>query len=454
MQPKYEFMTNIFKIRREERWMALVALLFFVFLNALMIYAHYQSFTKGGPRMGYFSLFTNKLHFSGYDPAAYLTLSKWNVYYNPYRHPLISLFLYPLACLNNLIIDHYSYNAAMFFMAGVMVVCSVYSVIFMYRVFRDVIEVSKAESRILVVLMFSFCSIMTASMSPDHFMISLFFLSMTLYIAGLCLKESRSMKWYQTAGLYILTSGVTLTNGAKSLLSGWFTNGWRFFRIKHLLGACVVPTVFLLGMAYWQEQAFVIPNQERGKRIEMERMKNDSAFAQRVRLEQAHDKEVRGKSGSDIKIFKWGDTSTPRMKSAVENLFGESILLHQDYLLGDIYTGRPVFVSYRSVWHYMLIGVVVLLFLGGLFCGIRQKFLLMTLSWVAVDFVIHFVFGFGLNEVYIMGCHWIFLIPVAMAYLLKGVRERTRTVLGGVMALLATFLLFYNGSLIVGYMLK
>ena len=51
-------------IRKEERPLALVALVVFVVLNAMLIYNHYDSFTRGA-HVGFWSVFYNHLGMSG-----------------------------------------------------------------------------------------------------------------------------------------------------------------------------------------------------------------------------------------------------------------------------------------------------------------------------------------------------------------------------------------------------
>jgi hypothetical protein len=49
--------------------------------------------------------------------------------------------------------------------------------------------------------------------------------------------------------------------------------------------------------------------------------------------------------------------------------------------------------------------------------------------------------GFGLNEVYIMSAHWIFVLPLAMTFLFKNLAPSLR-VRGGVGLLLLLFTLY------------
>ena len=69
----------------------------------------------------------------------------------------------------------------------------------------------------------------------------------------------------------------------------------------------------------------------------------------------------------------------------------------------------------------------------------------MCLSCFAFDMFIHLILGFGINEVFIMSPHFMFVLPVATAYLLRDVSARWLRI--GI-ALLALYLLIYNGYLL------
>ena len=138
----------------------------------------------------------------------------------------------------------------------------------------------------------------------------------------------------------------------------------------------------------------------------------------------------------------------------MEGLFGESIALHKDYLLGDIYLGRPLVVHYHNPLNYIINGLVVLLFMAGIVVGIRRRVILMLLSWFGVDVFIHVVLGFGINEVYINGTHWMFFIPIAIACLYRlRMPERALQALRLTVMAITIFLWSYNSYLIASYML-
>jgi hypothetical protein len=148
------------------------------------------------------------------------------------------------------------------------------------------------------------------------------------------------------------------------------------------------------------------------------------------------------------------DMSISRSESLVENVFGESLILHREHLLEDIHSHRPIFVKYQTPVPYIIEGIIVILLCMGFWMGRRSAFLWLTASWVACDAFIHLVMGFGLNEVYIMAAHWAFIIPICIGYIIRNCKEKYLPYLRGTLAVITIFLFFYNSTLIFEYLTR
>ena len=151
--------------------------------------------------------------------------------------------------------------------------------------------------------------------------------------------------------------------------------------------------------------------------------------------------------------MRWTDITSDRAEAIVENLFGESIQLHEQHLLKDVFRSRPVIVHYDHWWQYTIEGIVAVLFIIGIWCGRRSRFLWLALSFFALDMLLHVGLGFGLNEVYIMSAHWIYVIPLSVAFLLKAAAPKLRRALIAGLVMLTLWLFAYNITLIAHYLL-
>ena len=468
---------SIFRIQKEERWLVLAFVLVSGFLHACCIYCFSDSFLQESIDNG--GVFYSHFHMSGYDPITYAVVTHWDVTYQVFRHPLLAWMVYPLFLLNNGLIALTGYNLVQFLLAALLLVCNSYSVVFLYRIFKDIIGVRHCDAILLTAFFYGFAHIMVASIVADHFTLSMFLLLLTLYIAGRWMREGREMTILQTLVLFVVTAGVTLSNGVKILIDALFVNGKRFFRPKYLLLAVILPAALLWLFAVWENQTYIVPK-EKAQRIaqqEKARVAREQAYQefmdttsimspeekQRVfekQYQQRLHKEAKARWESMHKglpiqsknvFMRWTDVTSPRWDSMVENLFGESLMLHQDHLLEDTMGSRPMIVRYRWWICYAVEGVIVLLWLTGLWLGRKSRFLWMAMAGFAFDMIIHLVLGFGLNEVYIMASHWAFVLPVGIAFLLKSPHLRRLT--SYILLLLTVFLWLYNGVLLVGYLL-
>ena len=445
---------HIFKIQKEERWLALIIFALLAILNGLVIAKYNAPFTQ--ITNDYYKNFIRHFCVSGFDPLTYWVLSDWSAAYNVYRHPLLAFYMYVPYLINMGLMKLTGYNCALYIAVIIQMFCAFYSMVFLYRIFREVIELGKWASHALTLLFFSFGYVMVSAIVPDHFVISMLLLILALYVSGRRMKNHHDFKIWQSVLYFLLTAGTSLNNGLKIFFSALFVNGKRFFRPKHLLLAVILPAGLLWGFCYWEYRTYVWPNEMARKeaKAKKEAAKKDSIQkAKQLAKEKAKKKRgpKQGTPLTKVGFMSWTDISTSRTESVVENLMGESIQLHSDYLLGDELRHRPMIVKYRYWWNYAVEGAISLLFLAGIWYGRKSKYLWLVLSYFALDMVLHIGLGFGINEVYIMTAHWIYALPIAMGFLIKNAPIRFRKYLVGIVAAIALYLTIYNGSLIVGY---
>lgn len=472
---------RMFRIKKGEAIPAILALVVYICLNGLVIYHYADKFMK--PTKAFWSLFVKNFNISGFDPLTYYVMSTWNPAYNIYRHPLLAFFVYPLSLLNGWLMDITGINLVQYIVAAILLFIVFYSFIFMIRICRDIIGVKNTDAIILSSMLFSFAYVMVAYIVPDHFAPSMFLLLMALYVCGVKIRDNKKLDGWQTMLMFLFTAGVTLSNGIKIFIDALFVDGKRFFRPRYFLFAVLIPSAVIWGVARWEYKTLKYPEDK--KRFELKKKKSeekkakeyaafrdttsikdsteakkafDSIMKQRIRAKYIADHRApgythKGKPIANGEFSSWTDISTPRWESAVENLFGESIQLHKDYLLGDTLRGRPVLVYYNNAINYTVEFIFVVLFITGIWFGRRSRFLWMALCGFSFDMFLHVVLGFGLNEVYIMGAHWLFVMPIAMAYIFKAVDNKKLIFMRGLIGFLTVYLLAYNLSLLVPYLL-
>ena len=485
---------DIFKIKKEERWLALGIFLALAILNGVVIARYVGTFTLVTD--DYYKNFIRHFCVSGFDPLTYWVLSDWNAAYNVYRHPLLAFYMYIPYLINMGLMKLTGYNCALFIAVIIQMFCGFYATLFLQRIFREVLELDKATSSILTLLFFSFGYVMVTCIVPDHFVISMLLLILALYVSGRRIKHNHPLKIWQTVVYFVLTAGTSLNNGLKIFFSALFVNRKRFFRPKYLLLAVILPAALLWGFCRWEYRTFVWPvemarkemktKKAAEKKARQERMaqlkqikdsltkdsiqrglkiitpeeiaqkaKNDS-IQKAKQLARNEARKKRGpKQGAPImkgEFMNWTDATSSRTLSIVENLMGESIQLHQDYVLQDELRHRPMFVNYRYAFNYIVEALIIILFLAGIWAGRKSRYLWLVMSYFGLDMLLHIGLGFGLNEVYIMTGHWIYALPIAIGFLLKETRhQRYSLCLKSLLLTIGLFLLIYNGILIIGY---
>lgn len=445
---------NIFKVKKEERWLVFIMLAVFLTFNILLITSHYHVYTMGA-HGGFWSIFTKNFRMSGYDNWSWITISGMRIHFITSRHPLYLTFLYPLYLLNHWLIEVFGHNFAVYIMAAIIVLSAFYAAVFAYRIFREVMELRRFDSTLLTVLLFSFGHILIPSMVPDHFIVSMMFLLMTLYICGKKMKKGELLTAWQSLLLTFFTAGMATSNGAKIFLAGLFTNRKKFFTWKYICIGVILPCLLLIGIQQSQYYLLEVPQKAVISNIEkVKRQKDPKGVEEFYKKRNAWQKTHLGQTMSKESMLDWLDTSTPRTRTLVENFFGESIQLHQRYLLKDVAWDRPVFVTYNWITNYVIEAIMVVLFVLGIIFGYRKRFFQMLLAWFACDITLHLILGFGITEVYIMASGWAFIIPIGYGYLIKGLSHRYRQMLRGLLLVITIFLWAYNGGLTVNYLLN
>ena len=445
---------NIFKVKKEERWLAFAMLAVFVTFNAMVIASHYHVYTMEA-HGGFWSVFTKNFRMSGYDCWSWITVSGGRIHFVTSRHPLYLTFLYPLYLLNDWLIQNVGYNFAVYFMAVIIVFSAFYAVLFLYRVFREVLELRRKDARLLTLLLFSFGHVLIPTMVPDHFVISLMLLSLTLYITGKKMKKGQLLTAWQSLVLTFFTAGMATSNGVKTLLAGLFTNGKKVFTCKFISIGVVLPLLLLLGIQQSQYYLLEVPQQAVVSHIESETpKKNPQKVLEHKKQRDEWQRTHLGQPVGDGVITKLMDVSTPRIPTIVENFFGESIQLHQRSLLKDVSWERPIFVEYNWSLNYIIEAFVVLLFIVGIVFSYKQRFFKMLLAWFACDLTLHLILGFAVTEVYIMTSGWAFIIPISYGYLLKRLSMKWLKLARVALIMLTIYLWIYNAGQTVYYLMS
>ena len=128
---------GLFRIKPEERVQAMVALAVIVALNVLFIYRLHELFLQ-----------------PGFGPYTYMTVTDWDVVYETHRHPLLAFLIWPLWLLNQGLTWLTGVNCVQYVVALPVITCSLYSYIFLYRIFREIIGLRRDDAKLMTMFCF------------------------------------------------------------------------------------------------------------------------------------------------------------------------------------------------------------------------------------------------------------------------------------------------------------
>ena len=440
------------RLRREEWILGLVVLLLLVILNGMLIMKYDALFSVVCDDYG--KLLSYNYHLSGFDATTYSVLTEWGMKYDVLRHPLLPYLMGLPYGLNQLLISLFGVNGTLYIAAVIILFFAFCTTVILYRILRELVGVSKWDAVLLVMFFFSLAYVLVTYIATDHFGISLFLILWSLYLVGKSYQEGRLLSTWKSALLLLVTAGVTLTNGAKVCAAELIARGRGFFRWRYLLviSGC---WLFVIGLGVLEERIYVCPKEQEAQRYFQEHKVEMIQKARRDHERYKHAPWVihKGKPLGKGSLLKWTDYTTSRWETLKENVFGESLILHEEYVLDDVLTSyRPVLLSYRAVINYVIEGLLVILLLAGIWYGRRERLLWMCLLGILPDALMHLGLGFAINEIYIMSAHWVYVFPIAAACLLAKSRKRVADTLRVVIILLTVYLFIHNLGLIVDWM--
>ena len=447
---------NFLKKHKENILVAVVGLIIFATLNAIMLQYHYNLWTN--PKVGFWSAFWNRFEISGFDSYTYIIVSQWRPLYTLSRHPLLALMFWPLSELNGWLTAYYHTNFAIFLVAAVWILASMCSWMILYRIFRRLIVLTAWKSLLLTLYFFSFSHVMLTTFVPDHMTLTLPLLLLSLYLAGSAVKKGKLIPLWQTLLLAFVATGVTTTNVVKVVIAD-IASSWRKATKKVLslrLLAYAIPLAFIGIMYFYQLDTTQRREKERAETIIRKRSEKDSLFAKKIAESQEATKQLRANQIVNLSIVTNTEYHIDRLPSLVENVFGEGFMLHEDHVLKDANRERPVLVRYRHWSFYAIEGLIVGVFVLGAWYGRKERLMVAALLMFLFDMALHVGLNFASADVYIMTAHWAFVVPIATAFLMKRTEnnERADMLLSCTILFLTVFLFVHNLRLTIPYILS
>lgn len=375
-------------------------------------------------------LFIHKFPTMAFQLSGYDSVLPWHFHtpieaiHGTIRHTFLSILLAPFNLLYNIFDSNW-------FIVIFLSSLATLSFLYMYRILREVIELTPFESILYSIFLFSFGHILLMAVLPETYPISLCLLLISVYYTGSFLKNKDKYKFYKIFILFMLTAGTTTTNGIKILISILFV---KMPIKKRILQIFIAGSLFALS----------------GSAVYLVSNKIKAHYAITANIKDSTKNDSNTHTPGSLQFI---DKTSPIIETIKENFIGETILFH-DAEFKDVYHGRNVIKKYTSISDNIVIYSIIFIFIVSAIINRKNKFVQYLLCCWCVDIFIHLICRFGLNECYIFGSHWLYIIPIVIAVLAKQTRGYTHHFLNMYIVLATLFIGYNNLSKLTHYLLS
>ena len=260
--------------------------------------------------------------------------------------------------------------------------------VLIYRYLKQIVRISSRRALLLTGFTGCFFTTVVLSFTTESYPFSFFLLVFSLLMLSREYKLTGYIKGRTILFLSFLCGGITITNAAKPAMALFLNKApfWRKIRtgIKVML-PFVICVAVIMGFYTLKAKLF---NPEGPSPIETTGQLGQYFI---------HDETF----GKQALVDFWGNTiiSTP----LTQQLVGKEVVL------------RPS--EYLHSWNNAVIMFLLFLVTASALLNLKNKYVQLLLMYLSIDFVIHFIIRYGMNEAILFGGHWMFAVPILLGWL-------------------------------------
>lgn len=322
-------------------------------------------------------------------------------------HPLMVIFFYPFVIIGNLIAAVLGLKAKTILFLLLSSTAISLSCVYIYRYVREIVELGRNISLFFSLFFACFSTNLVLGFTPESFSLSAFFLSFSVYYYAHFMKKRQLPSFTSTAILSCFClGGVTITNFSKGVIPV------LFFRVKKI---DIVKRAFLLGVVFFaillSIHLFLYFTDGRNY-FQLILFHKDEFINYKLDV---------GSSQYWMRVFSkfWG----------APIFFPE--IVNNTFMVRSVY--RVVksvdVVDYAFWWQCAYVGLLTGMIIISFIKNYANRFVQVLFLLLLVDIVIHCVFQFGLSWPFLYGGHWVYCIPLILAWLYKNLEKRWANVL-------------------------
>lgn len=304
-------------------------------------------------------------------------------------HPLMMFMTMPFITLGNLLATLFGYKAKTVFLSFICSVLISFSIVYVYRYLREIIELSRNICYLLIAF-FAFTSTnLILSFTPESFTITSFFLSYTVYYYSYCIKNKKAVRLLSNTFFAVTLGGITITNFIKGIIPLFFVDDDKKIIVRKIFITGIIFSIIVL----WIQLQY--------------------DFISLIEMRLTGNISVPARGNIFERIFDW--------------LFSAPILFPAITMM-DINIDGLIFNAisldfYHRWWQYLFAVLLLTILFYSILKNYKNKFVVLILSFLAVDIIIHVLIRYGLRDAFIYGGHWVFFVPLLLGWLYRSLEK-------------------------------
>lgn len=306
-------------------------------------------------------------------------------------HPFFFGITYPIVYVCNLLVLIF-HTIKIKTVIVTFICCSLISStnVFVYRYLFNVLEMKRVESCLITLFYGLFSTNLILCFTFESFTFSSYILSFAVYYYSLKIKENKKISLFASFIISFSLVGVTITNFFKGIIPLCISKEDKKDILKKIgIICCALACVFLIIELTW-------------------------GLASRINTHYS--------AFSEVKSLTFGKT--------ILSFFGSPILFPEIEVIPYMYHPLDRFVmilgDYQHVWQCLFVSIVLALITLSFFINRKTKLVQMIFLLLSVDIVIHFIFKFGLEDPFIYGGHWVYIVPLLLGWLYKSIENYSK----------------------------
>lgn len=339
-------------------------------------------------------------------------------------HPFLKYIMMPIQFIGIIAHKFFGYKAigvviTLFFASFISL-----SVVYVYRYIQKIVELDGKMLWLLTIMYVFFFTNLILCFATESYSFSMWLVPFSILFFSLYIKNKATIKPLTLGVFTFLLGGITVSNGLKPLI-GYLSSKGKLF--KQLTICFIIGILFLISvvatLTYTSDKSFV------------------EHFNFRLSFTYDSSNQLTKLNTSDIsESFFYSPILSPSVIETHYNsgrfaLVSTSSENNRLVILHDFY---------KDVWQYLWMGAMLLVFATSIIKCRKNIFVQMMLAMWSIDLAIYFIIGYGIGEGFIYGGHWIFIVPMILAWGYKSLSRKWQPIAFGILSVLCTTMVINN----------